>query len=298
MSSGSGRTRARGGHVAVNGALLYVREIGAGPAVVVLHGGPDFDHTYLLPETDELADRCRLVYYDQRGRGRSAAGVRPEDVTMASETADLEHLRRHLRLNSMAVLGHSWGGVLAMEYAIRYPERVSHLILMNTAPASGLDFEIFRERLGAARSSDDVAAMQAIAESSDYQAGGLGAESAYYRVHFGATVRSPEQLEQVVGRLRAHFTEQSVRTAREIERRLYEETWLSPGYDLIPELKRLDIPTLVLHSEQDMIPVEIAARIADAVPGAHLTVLPGCGHFAYLEQPALISEVIGGFVTG
>src|SRR5688500_14997326 len=70
----------RDGYVPVEGAELYVREIGWGQPIVVLHGGPDFDHRYLLPDLDRLADSCRLIYYDQRGRGRSAGNVRPEDV--------------------------------------------------------------------------------------------------------------------------------------------------------------------------------------------------------------------------
>ena len=76
--------------IPVRGASLYARTIGQGPAVVVLHGGPDFDHSYLLPDLDRLSDTFRLVYYDQRGRGRSAVNVRPEDVTLASDADDLE----------------------------------------------------------------------------------------------------------------------------------------------------------------------------------------------------------------
>src|ERR1700750_2267736 len=78
-------------HIPVgNAAELYSREIGKGPAIIVLHGGPDFDKSYLVPEMDRLSDSFRLIYYDQRGRGRSANHVQPEDVTIASEIADME----------------------------------------------------------------------------------------------------------------------------------------------------------------------------------------------------------------
>ena len=117
---------------------LYVRDIGRGMPIIVLHGGPDFDHEYLLPDVDRLADRFHLIFYDQRGRGRSFRGHQP-DVTMDSEVNDLDRVREEFACESIAVLGHSWGGLLAMEYAIRHPQRVSHLILMNTAPASRVD---------------------------------------------------------------------------------------------------------------------------------------------------------------
>jgi proline iminopeptidase len=122
--------------IPVGKTSLYAREIGGGAPVIVLHGGPDFDHGYLLPDLDRLADAFRLIYYDQRGRGRSAEGVEPEDVTLLSDVEDLDAVRQHYRLESPALLGHSWGAVLALEYALRYPSRVSRLILMNPAPAS------------------------------------------------------------------------------------------------------------------------------------------------------------------
>jgi proline iminopeptidase len=102
----------------VNASRLYIRDIGRGPAVIVLHGGPDFDHTYLLPELNRLSDSFHLIYYDQRGRGRSAQGVQPEDVTLESEIADLDAVRQHFGFDSAVLLGHSWGTVLALSTRI------------------------------------------------------------------------------------------------------------------------------------------------------------------------------------
>jgi len=104
--------------------------------MIVLLGGPDFDYGYMLPDLDRLADTFRLIYYDQRGRGKSADGVNPDDVTLASDVDDIDAVRQHFQLESPTLLGHSWGTVLALEYALRYPTRVSRLVLMNPAPAS------------------------------------------------------------------------------------------------------------------------------------------------------------------
>ena len=274
---------------------LFCREVGEGPPIVAVHGGPDFDHCYFLPELDRLADSFRLVYYDQRGRGRSAAGVRPEDVTLRSDVEDLDRLRRRLGLESIAVLGHSWGGVVAMEYAIRHPDRVTRLILLDTAPASAGDWRRLRESFAERRPAEDQAEMAAIAATDAYQRGDLEAEAAYYRIHFRMTLRRPDLLDALVARLRANFTEEGVLLARAIEDRLYEETSGSPEWDLFPALRALAVPTLVLHGEHDFVPVELAARIAEAVPGARLSVLPGCGHFTYLEAPEAVFEEISRF---
>jgi proline iminopeptidase len=283
--------------IPVDGAAVYVRQIGGGHPIVVLHGGPDFDHSYLVPELDELAGSSRLVYYDQRGRGRSAGGVRPEDVTIDTEIDDLDQLRRRLRLGPISVLGHSWGGVLAMEYATRRGEHVSHLILMNTAPASGRDADRFRQQLRAGRPAGDVERMQAIAATARFRAGDLDAEADYYRIHFRGCFHQSAQLDELLRRLRATFTPETVLLARAIEQRLYEQTWLSDGYDLTPKLRALDVPTLVLHGDRDLVSLDIPARIAQAIPRSRLVVLPDCGHFSYVERPDLVHRHIAALIS-
>lgn len=289
--------RPREGFVLTGPAPLYYRDVGEGLPIIILHGGPDFDHSYLLPELDRLAGSFRLIYYDQRGRGRSAAGVQPDDVSIQSEMEDLEALRRHFQLESVVVLGHSWGGVLAMEYATRHSDRVSHLILMGTAPASHDDSFLLREHFRRIRPPSDVERMNELSSSSLFQEGYLDVEAEYYRIHFGLTLRQPEQLETVVRRLRTNFTKATVLLARTIEHRLYDETWLTDEYDLLQKLREVKIPTLVIHGDEDFIPIEVAEHVAQAIPGAVLSVLHGSGHFAYLQQPAQVEKEITEFLT-
>lgn len=140
---------------------------------------------YLLPDMDRLSDRFRLIYYDQRGRGKSVEGVLPEDVRMESEIEDLEALREYFQLDSVALLGHSWGGVLAMEYALRHPDHFSGLILLNTAPASADDFKLLQYRRK--RAAADLEKLSTIASDGGYLAGDPDAVAEYYRIHFRAT---------------------------------------------------------------------------------------------------------------
>lgn len=285
-------------HVVVRGVELFVREVGSGPPLVVLHGGPDFDHAYLLPELDRLAESFRLIYYDQRGRGRSATDVRAEEVTIASEMDDLDALRRELELDKIIVLGHSWGGLLAMEYATRHADRVSHLVLMNSAPASRDGWLAFRQHLLQKRADGDVERMNALRSSARFRAGDPDADVEYHSIHFGALVRNEELREQVAGRLRRHFSAEGIVLARAIEERLLAETATAPGYDLIPKLREIEIPTLVLHGEDDSVPVGVAAEIAEEVPGARLAVVPGCGHLCCVEVPDIVHRYVAALVAG
>lgn len=282
--------------VPVEGARLFARAVGQGPPILVLHGGPEFDHNYLLPELDRLSASFRLVYYDQRGRGRSADGVEPGDVDIRSEVADLNAVREAFGLETTAVLGHSWGCVLALEYAVRCPERVSQLILLNTAPISYEDVGLLREHLRAKRPAADVEAMASLSATSRYLSGDLSADAEYLRIHFRAALPRGELVDEVVARLQATFTPETVVKARAIDQRLMDETWRRPEYDLRPALRELDIPTLVLHGADDFIPVEVAASVAAAIPGSRLTVLDDCGHFSYLERPDEVYRRVAEFV--
>jgi len=283
--------------IPVAGASLYARAIGQGPPVIVLHGGPDFDHGYLLPDLDRLKDAFRLIYYDQRGRGKSADNVRPEDVTLASDVDDLDKVRQHFRLDAPVLLGHSWGAVLALEYTLRHPTRVSRLILMNPAPASASDVAVMRkayiEKLGA-----DMNRQREIVAGSAYQAGDPAAVTARYRIHFKPALKRPADYEKLMATMAGAFTSQGkdgIVKARAVEDRLMRDTWEVAGYDLIPQLRSLRIPTLIITGDSDFIPVEIARHIARAVPNAELVTIKDCGHFAFLECAGEVRDALNDF---
>jgi proline iminopeptidase len=286
--------------IPVQRAGLYCREVGRGVPMIVLHGGPDFDISYLLPELDRLSDKFHLIYYDQRGRARSADHGKPEDVTLDSEMADLDEVRQHFHLDKVALLGHSWGTVLALEYALRHPEHVSRLVLMDPAPASAADINRFRKE----RAEEWPVLMElrkAIADTTAYKEADPEAVIAYYRVHFKPALARSEDYEKLMIRMEARFIEQGregILKSRAVEDRLVNETWASPnGYDLHPKLKGLNIPALVITGDHDFFPFA-AEHIAQAIPGARLVTFKDCGHFTYLECPAPLREQIDAFFRG
>jgi proline iminopeptidase len=290
----------RESRIPVGGAELYAREIGHGTPIIVLHGGPDFDHSYLLPEMDRLSDSFRLIYYDQRGRGRSADGVKPEDVTLVSDIADIEKVRQYYHLDSVVLLGHSWGTVLALEYALRYPDRVSHMILMNPAPASEADYKQLRNDWLDKRAAD-MERRKAIAETAAYKEADPEAVTAYYRIHFKPALARSEDYEKLITRMQASFVRQGnagIIKARAVESRLMTETWALSGYNLLPKLKTVSIPTLVIYGDHDFIPAATAEHITQAIPNARMVTLKDCGHFTYLECPVVVREQVDAFFAG
>ena len=130
-----------------------------------------------------------------------------------------------------------------------------------------------------------------------YRSGDIEADAEYYRIHFANALRRPEQLDQVIRQLRVGFTSEGIVAARRIEDRLYAQTWSRPDYDLIPDLARVGIPTLLIHGDNDMVPLEVVRDIANAIRGSRLVVLDDCGHFAHLEQPDRVRSTITDFLA-
>jgi len=124
------------GYKVINGVSHYYEVVGEGVPVVIVHGGPGLDHSYFLPQMKQLAKNYKLIFYDQRGMGKSSADFDGKQMTMDNLVEDLDGIRRAFGLEKMNLMGHSWGGLVSMFYAVKYPGRLQSLILSNTTPAS------------------------------------------------------------------------------------------------------------------------------------------------------------------
>ena len=273
----------REGLVPVRGVELFVRRVGEGVPAVVLHGGPGAHHDYLLPGFDALADGRELVYYDQRGGGRSpvATGV---PVGWTEHVADLEALRAYWGLDRLTLAGYSWGGLLALLYALAHPGRVKQLALVSPAPT----WRAARDRFEAvfARRNVDPAFQE---ERRRLRESGL-------------RERDPAAFQQRIFELSVapYFFDParaSELTPFRVTGRTQQEVWRSLGdYDLRPRLPELrGIPSLVIHGEEDPIPIE-AARLAAELIGAEFHPLPRCGHVPYVEAFDAFRLLLGRFL--
>ena len=270
--------------VRVRGVELFVRRIGSGPPVVVLHGGPGAHHDYLLPGFDALADRRELIYYDQRGGGRSPVG-RDVPVGWTEHVADLEALREAWGLERLTIAGYSWGGLLALLYALDHPSKVARLALVSPAPSWRDARERFEARFG--RRNLDPALQDARRELRES----------------GLRDRDPEAFQRRIFELSVAPYFHDPERARDltpfrVTGRTQQEVWASLGdFDLRERLPTLrGISSLVLHGEDDAIPIE-AARMTAQLIGAEFHPVPRCGHVPYVEAHDEFVRVVGGFLA-
>src|SRR3989454_676515 len=245
--------------VELNGVRLYTRRVGHGPPVVVLHGGPGAHHDYLLPQYDHLAEGGRtLLYYDQRGGGRSPV---PRDVPVGwrEHVVDLEALRGHWELDRLTLIGYSWGGLLALLYALEHPDRIARLALVSSAPVTAAWRDEFERRFAARMAQPWIARSRA-----DLVASGLSRTDPekYRRIAFALSVagyfRDPSRAREM--------------TPFRVTERTRRGVWDSLGnYDLREQIHRTfpdgTAPrSLLLHGVYDPMPLEAARETAALRP--------------------------------
>jgi proline iminopeptidase len=254
------------------------------PTLIVLHGGPGFDHTYFKPSISELVDTCQIVYVDLRGQGRSG---RPpvETCTLEQMADDVAALCAALDIERPVILGHSAGGFVALTLAARHPRLAGQFILADTAAATAAMGDSML-RLEQRRGAEARAAAERMF-SGDFS------ESAmldFQRLVFPAYVADPSKL-PIVGQIVGRSTFSADVAAFYFSKR-------APLYDVAEQLSGISQPTLVVVGEQDWLtPPQASEDIARRVPNAELLVLKDAGHFAFVEQAELFNAAVRQFVA-
>jgi proline iminopeptidase len=265
---------------------LNVEVMGHGDPLLLMHGGPGLDHVSLTPFR-ELSNQHTIVLYDHRCNGRST-GAAVTSMTWENLTADADALREALGFERWAVLGHSFGGHVALEYALRYPERVSRLVLLDTAAD--------------ARWSQDNAA--------DVLAGrGFSPKTvAVARRFYRGRIASKDFVRASIRLLPAYDHRFSiVRLAREV----LEGGWrmktrpealifggqMVRGWSVMDRLNEIGVPTLVIAGHDDFLfPPESQALLAAGIPNARLRIIERAGHNPQSERPAETLAAIADFL--
>jgi proline iminopeptidase len=247
---------------AVNGTELAYVVVGDGVPCLAMHGGLGVDHTQFREWLDPLGDVLRLVYYDHRANGRSGRAL-PETITLDQLVADADGLRSHLGLGRAAVQGHSVGGCLALEYALRHPERVSHSLLVGTTAAWD-----YLPELGAELARRDT-----------------GPEVVNALFSEPATDAALAARELALAPLGFH------RKAAEFAERVFRHTRWSAlgwargretlfGFDRVARLAKVDVPTLILTGGHDFFcPPAQAERLHRGIRGSERVIFGESGHY-------------------
>src|SRR5947209_2177720 len=285
-------------YASVRGTRIYFDVEGAGlvpdgasmrqkPEAMVIHGGPGGDHSGFKPALSPLSETMQLVYFDHRGQGRSDRGD-PERYTLDENVEDMEALRRHLGLGKIVSIGTSYGGMVGMAHAARYPDAVSHLVLVVTAAHSG--FIARAQEIVAERGTPE---QKAVCDT--LWAGGF--ETPGQVQHYYA-VMGPMYSRRFDPAVAAAVRGRATPSPEPLNRAFGPEGFLR-RYDLRPELGRITAPTLVLAGRHDWICApEFSEEIHRLIPGSELRVFENSSHSIRVDEPEALIAAIRQFVGG
>jgi proline iminopeptidase len=273
--------------ISIRDVSLFVDVVGRGHPLVLMHGGPGADHYTMLPFR-RSKDRFTLVFYDHRCNGRST-GAPVSSMTWDNLTADADALRQKLGFDKWVVLGHSFGGQVALEYALRYPDSLSHLVLLDTG--------------GDSRWSQQNAAD--LLAKRGYSPEKVELVRRWFNGEF-----APNEMFRILLRIGdAYYHHPSIwllarkmiqggwRTKMRPEALIFAGRHLLKGWTVMDRLGEITVPTLVMAGRDDFVfPPEHQLELAAGIPDARLRIIERAGHSPHLEQPTEVMEAIRDFI--
>ena len=273
--------------MSIRGISLNVKVIGNGYPLVLMHGGPGAD-LYTMMAYRPCADHFTLVFYDHRCNGRSE-GAEVSSMTMENLTADADALRQALGFDKWAVLGHSFGGMVALEYALRYPQSLSHLLLVDTCGDIRWAQENAPKVLAQRGFSPEIVELARrflngqIEPNEMFPA--LMKLGKAYNPHTG-----PSQI--------PHMLITGIQTKMQPEAMIFGESQMLKGWTVMDRLGEIKVPTLVMAGRDDFqFPPEHQQELAAGIPDARLVIIDRAGHNVQDEQPVEVQRTIRNFLA-
>ena len=255
----------------IRGYEIFSLTQGQGRPMLLIHGGPGLDHTYLRPWLDPLGKHVQLTYYDQLGNGRSTRPESYEGISFATLVDEADVLRASLGYERIILFGHSFGGSLALEYALRYGRHLDGLILCNTVPV--LDYQADPQNHGtpeqvqaAVSGMSDPAAL---AEDHVWRQAWMKVLPLSFRTYNPQIGAAMDEAMQYSGKAFAH-----------------SNTRCLPTFNVLHRLSEISVPTLVMTGRHDWMtpPTPGAERIHTALPDSKLVIFEQSGHFPFIEE--------------
>ncbi|MCP4583039.1 MAG: alpha/beta fold hydrolase [candidate division Zixibacteria bacterium] len=276
------------GRIEINGIEIYYKMMGSGDPIFVLSGGPG-DALETMRPFEALADEYKLIFYDQRAACRSTGDADTASHDLDNFVDDLEQLRVKLAPEKINIIGGSWGCMVGMHYAFKYPENVNALILASTMGASYDYFPVYRANIDANRTTEDSLALEEIAASEEFARQEPETVEKFWRHYFRAYCFDPSYSDSI----NLWYRDTTYKRVEGRYRRLWQ---FLASYDIRDSLKLVTCPTMILYGDYDPTPIEWVQPIHEGIAGSKLVVFEDAGHWLWVEATDEVIRVIRGFL--
>jgi proline iminopeptidase len=264
--------------LSIRNLKIFTKRMGSGTPIVFLHGGPGGEHRYFLPHIEGLAETFELIFYDQRGCGQSEEDAN-QNYSFEEEVETLEELRCTMGLEKLNLVGESWGSMLALLYASKYPNRVEKLLLTAAVGATSVGYLKFGEFLEKRLTPDDKKSLDQLMVQ--YREGKVEV-SEIFKIIDPYYLFSPDQL------VRKTKTKSNAEVNRILGQEIINKYTDSLNYDVLRT-----IPILIAQGDKDIItPIHLEELFLKYLPHAQIEVIENCGHWTVIEQPQKLSQLV------
>jgi len=276
------------------GARLFYRLLGSGPdTLLMIHGGPGLTMDYFLDDLAPLAEHHALLFYDQRGTGRSSLVSDSISLDAQRFVEDVEAIRKHFGIGRLTLFGHSWGSAVVAHYAMSYPEHLKRIIIVGALPLQQYQLTEAFKQLEMKRDSNTLKRMRELREARLKDPGNSEVCLAYYTLWFQPFYGN----QSTSNRSKGNFCAGTMESRRNKMASVDKFTMASLGqWDWRSSLSQVKVPALVIHGTLDPLPLEGAKGWASVLQNSQLLLLDGVGHFPYLEVPHQFFEAVNLFL--
>ena len=290
------------GFVDAQGVMIFYTAFGKGEPLLILHGGPGASHDYFLPYLLPLARTNRLIFIDERGSGRSQKIENPSAYTVENMVEDVEAVRKELDLGKISLLGHSCGGVLALAYALKYQENLSHLILCSTFHSTKKMNDVLKN----IKDKMEPELQQRIDKMEKEGLYGHGLDYEKNRYTSGYMIAAwGEGYFPYLYQNHPDPNYDPVANGN-MAWDVYREMWGSNGEYIIDgnlrsveygdKLSTIRVPTLITAGDNDECNPSLSREMNEKIAGSKLVILPKSGHMTFVDQPALFISAVDYFM--
>jgi proline iminopeptidase len=290
------------GFVDANHVMIYYKAIGHGDPLLIVHGGPGASHDYFLPYLLPLVKTNRLIFIDERGSGRSQKLEDPSGYTVENMVEDVETVRQSMGLGKISILGHSFGGVLAQAYALKYQGNLTHLILCSTFHSTAKMNRI----LGKIKEKMDPE-LRARIDKMEHE-GLYGHGKDYEKNRYTTDYMVAAWGEGYFPYLYANHPDANYDPVANgiMSWDLYREMWGSHGEYVIDgnlssveyteKLSTIKVPTLITVGDNDECDPSLSKEMQSKIVGSKLVIFPKSGHMTFVDQQGLFISTINEFL--
>ena len=284
-------------------ARLYYRVVGQGrDTIIAIHGGPGMDlESFYNDFAAALAPHHVVIFYDQRGGGKSELPADTTRLFSARQVQDLDDLRRYFHIERATLFAHSYGPLLAASYAIAHPAHVARMVFFGPVPPRRGDFwtrygASINSRLTPDQRQQMARASRAMTDTTLSADSSRQACRAYWALGMRPRLADPDQAMSLVKSDLCATDVAGIRYGNRIGNRVIMNSY--GNWDLTPQLRTLDVPLLIVHGQEESIPMDLVREWVTSMPAGRATLLevPHAAHFTYAEQPGVVWPAVEKFL--